>query len=373
VNVVLTGGGTGGHVYPAIALAEAFARDPACAPLAITFVGTRSGLEATIVPRAGGTIRFVHAAPLVRKIGLGFVRTLATNVAGFVDALRVLQRAKPDVLIATGGYVSLPVVAALRAVRALGRSQARIAVLEPNAVAGLTNRLVAPLVDEIWYAIAPPGRALGRRERLVGTPVRASMREAIDARDARTALGLDRERTTIVVMGGSQGARSINTAVADAVEAGLPGSWQLIVLAGARDFAAVSARLRARANVTVLAYLDDPRVAYAAADVVVARSGASTLGELAATATPALLIPYPFATGDHQRYNAVAFAAAGAARIVPDADLDAARLRAELETMLAPASLAALRSAARAVAVSDPAVTIVARVKAWTVSNARTS
>ncbi|GAC1301239.1 MAG: undecaprenyldiphospho-muramoylpentapeptide beta-N-acetylglucosaminyltransferase [Vulcanimicrobiaceae bacterium] len=372
MNLVLTGGGTGGHVYPALALAEAFARDPACAPLTVTFVGTRAGLEATIVPKAGGTIRFVRAAPLVRRFGLSLVRTLATNLAGFVDALRVLHAAKPDVLVATGGYVSLPVVAALRAVVALRRSRARIAVLEPNAVAGLTNRLLAPLVDEVWYAIAPPGRALGARERLVGIPVRASMRERLDAREARTALGLDPDKTTVVIMGGRQGARSINEAVAGAVEAGVPADWQLLVLAGARDYAAVRARLAERRDVTVLAYLDDPHAAYAAADVVVARAGASTLGELAATATPALLVPYPFATDDHQTHNARAFAAHGAARVVADGELDAARLRYELETMLAAPQRSEMRAAARAAAGADPATTIVARVKAWSAANPST-
>jgi len=368
VNVVLTGGGTGGHVYPALALAEALARDPACAPLAVTFVGTRAGLEATIVPKAGETIRFVRAAPLVRKLGFSLFRTLAINLAGFVDALRVLGAVKPDVLVATGGYVSLPVVAALRAIRTLGRSRARIAVLEPNAVAGLTNRLLAPLADEIWYAIAPPGRVLGARERLVGTPVRASLRRPLDARTARAQLGLDPDGRTVVVMGGSQGARSLNDTIAGMVEAEMPAGWQVLVLAGTRDYDGMRVRLAGRSDVMVLAYLDDPRAAYAAADVVVARAGASTLAELAATGTPALLVPYPFATGDHQMHNARAFAAHGAARIIADCDLDAARLRRELEDMLAPAQRSAMRASAGAAARTDSATTIVARVKAWSAS-----
>ncbi len=372
MKVVLTGGGTGGHVYPALALAEAFAQEPAFAPLAVTFVGTRAGLEATIVPAAGGVIRFVRAAPLARKLGLSFVGTLVTNVAGFVDALGVLHATRPDVLVATGGYVSLPVVAALRTVRALGRSRARIAVLEPNAVAGLANRLLAPLVDEVWYGTAPRGRPLRARELLVGTPVRASMRRPLAPQAARASLGLAPDRITIVVMGGSQGAHSLNDAVAGLVEAGVPPEWQVLVLAGARDFEALHARLRARLSVKVRAYLDDPRAAYAAADVVVARAGASTLGELAATGTPALLVPYPFATDDHQTHNARAFAAGGAARIVPDRDLDAARLRYELDVMLAPELRSAMRAAAGAAAQSDPAATIVARVKTWPVSNPRT-
>ncbi len=365
MRLVLTGGGTGGHVYPALALAEAFANEPSFAPLAVDFIGSHDGLEARIVPRAGLPLHAVHAAPLARALGFSFVRTLATNVRGVVDALAILHRLRPDVLVATGGYVALPVVVALRLLRALGRSRARIAVVEPNATAGLTNRLLAPLVDEVWYALAPTGRALRSRERVVGVPVRASMRRAMTPGDARAALGLAREGTVVVVMGGSQGARSINEAIAGFAEAGVPANTHVLVIAGDRDYATLHARLAGRAGVSVLAYLDDPRVAYAAADLVVARAGASTLGELAATATPALLVPYPFATADHQTHNARAFARGGAARLIADFDLDAPRLRAELTAALAPETLEKMRVAARGAAASDPARTIVARVKAW--------
>jgi UDP-N-acetylglucosamine--N-acetylmuramyl-(pentapeptide) pyrophosphoryl-undecaprenol N-acetylglucosamine transferase len=274
---------------------------------------------------------------------------------------------KPDVLIATGGYVAFPVVAALRLVRALGRSRARIALFEPNAVSGLTNRLLAPLVDEIWYASAPDARPLGAREYVVGTPVRSSLRRPMSASEGRAALGLDPAKTTIVVLGGSQGARSLNASAASLAETGLPADWQLLVVAGDADVHSLRARLRERSGVLVLAYLDDPRAAYAAAVVVVARSGASTLAELAATATPALLVPYPYATNDHQMRNARAYAVDGAARVLPDAELDADRLRSELETMLS--DIAALRAAALRRAGADPRVTIVARVKTWSPAN----
>ena len=361
MRLVLTGGGTGGHVYPAIAIAQAFANEPAFAPLDVTFIGTRDGFEASIVPKAAIPIAFVHAAPLLRSFSFALVRTVVDNLRGFFEALAVLHRARPDVLIATGGYVAFPVVAALRAVRLIGRSHARIALLEPNAVAGLTNRVLAPLVDEIWYAIAP---ARGAADAFVtGTPVRESMRAPVSQRDARDRLGLPAEATIVVAMGGSQGARSINDAIASFVEAGLPPNYHVLVIAGARDLAALSQRLADRPGATVLGYLDDPRDAYAAADIVVARSGASTLGELTATKTPALLIPYPFATADHQRYNAEAYAASGAAIVLADRDLDEHRLREALQTALAPQRLQALRNAAETAAAREPHAAIVARVK----------
>ena len=363
MRLVLTGGGTGGHVYPAIAIAQAFADEPTFAPLDVTFVGTRDGLESSIVPKTSLPIAFVHAAPLTRSLSPALVRTVVDNLRGFFEALAVLHRAKPDVLIATGGYVAFPVVAALRAVRLLGRSHARIALLEPNAVAGLTNRILAPLVDEVWYAIAP---AHGATDAFVtGTPVRASMRTSVAQADARARLGLPVDATIVVAMGGSQGARSINEAIAGFVEAGMPPNYHVLVIAGARDLAALSQRLAGRADATVLGYLDDPRDAYAAADIVVARSGASTLGELTATKTPALLIPYPFATADHQRYNAEAFAAGGAAVVLADADLDEKRLREELALALASPRLQALQNSAETAAARAPHEAIVARVKSW--------
>jgi UDP-N-acetylglucosamine--N-acetylmuramyl-(pentapeptide) pyrophosphoryl-undecaprenol N-acetylglucosamine transferase len=189
----------------------------------------------------------------------------------------------------------------------------------------------------------------------------------MSASEGRAALGLDDAKTTIVVLGGSQGARSLNESAAQLAETGMPGDWQLLVVSGDADFASLHSRLRERAGVSVLAYLDDPRAAYAAADIVVARSGASTLAELAATATPALLVPYPYATGDHQMHNARAYAADGAARVLPDVELDGERLRTELEAMLS--DVPALRRAAQRRAEADPRVAIVARVKTWPFAN----
>jgi UDP-N-acetylglucosamine--N-acetylmuramyl-(pentapeptide) pyrophosphoryl-undecaprenol N-acetylglucosamine transferase len=369
VKLALTGGGTGGHVYPALAIAEAFAREAGFAPLEVLFVGTADRLEAQIVPQAGYPIAFVHAAPLVRKVSLRFFPTLAANFAGLCEALGILSRARPDVVIATGGYVAFPVVAAMRLLRLFGRSRARIAVLESNVTAGLTNRMLAPLVDEVWYALAPGARALGPHEFVVGMPVRDSMSRHVPAGDARIALGLDPAKRTIVVMGGSQGARTINDAILGLVEDGLPETWQVLVVAGEREVARCKERLRGRDRVRVVGYLDDPSIAYAAADLVVARAGASTLGELSATATPALLVPYPFATADHQTTNARVYAARGAARIVVDAELDGRRLREECDAALAPEANAALRSAAGTIGRRDPRETIVARVKQWRASN----
>ena len=363
MRVLLTGGGTGGHIYPALAIAEALRGDAALAPLDVLFVGTRGGMENEIVPAAGVRAEFVQAAPLLRTLSPALLRTLVANVTGFVQSLAVLHRFKPDVAIATGGYVTFPVIAALRAVIALRLSRARIALLEPNAEPGLTNRLLGPLVDEIWMSLTPAGAP---KTVATGTPVRASFLEPLDPAQARATLGLDPARTTVVVFGGSQGARSLNSACV-ALGRDLPPGRQMLVVAGARDFAAVGAALDGAPRVRVVRYLDDPRTAYAAADLVVARAGASTLAELAATGTPALLVPYPHATGDHQTRNAEVFARGGAARVLADRELTPERLRAELDAALEPGALAALREAARARTRGngDPRANVVARVNAF--------
>jgi UDP-N-acetylglucosamine--N-acetylmuramyl-(pentapeptide) pyrophosphoryl-undecaprenol N-acetylglucosamine transferase len=347
-------------VYPALAVAETV-RERAPVQPDVLFVGSRGGVEAVVVPRAGVALATVASGPLARKPSFSLLRTAAANALGVVQALRVVSRFRPQCIVATGGYVTVPVVVAARILRALGRIRAPIALLEPNATPGLANRVLAPLVDEIWSGSAGGGGA-ARKAVVTGTPVRASIVRPRDAAQARGALGLDPARTTIVVMGGSQGARRINDAVLGAAASGaLDPAWQVLLVTGERDAALARG---AAAGVTVVPYLDDPGAAYAAADVVVARAGASTLAELAATGTPALLVPYPFATAGHQQHNADRFAAGGAARVVRDADLDAARLAAELRAALAPETCSAMRAAAAALRAVDARARVYERVTA---------
>ena len=366
MKVLLTGGGTGGHIYPALAIAQTLGAAPDLQPIDILFVGTRGGLEASIVPKAGLQIAYVHAAPLRRRVSLEIFPTIFDNARGFFESLAVLHRFQPDLAIATGGYVALPVIVALRFVRFFRLSRARIVLLEPNARAGLTNRLLRPFVDEVWLGLAPAAGRLRRNEVATGTPVRTSFDRNASPQAARAALGLDPALNTIVVFGGSQGARSLNDAVTSFALHDLPSQWQILLVAGERDYDGIERRVRASGvqGVRIERYLDETAVAYAAANIVVARAGASTVAELMATGTPAILVPYPHATGDHQRANAEVLQDAGAALIVSDKNLDARALRAALESALAPAAYAALRKAAQTLSGKDPRAAIVDRVKA---------
>jgi UDP-N-acetylglucosamine--N-acetylmuramyl-(pentapeptide) pyrophosphoryl-undecaprenol N-acetylglucosamine transferase len=364
LRVAFAGGGTGGHIYPALGIDDAlrtvFGRDR----YERRFFGSRRGLEAKLVTTM--PLDFIPSAPLARRLSFGTLRTLGRNVAGVAVALRKLRTYRPTLVIATGGYVCFPVVVAARLLRLLRLLDCRIALLEINAAPGLTNRLLAPLVDEVWISYAASARFFRRKASLTGAPVRASLANRLTPGAAREALGLDPERTTVVVMGGSQGARSINDAVVQWVTGrALPPRWQVLHVSGERDFGTVERRLSGLAPgniVRLLPYLTDPAAAYFAADLVVARAGASTLAELAATGTPAVLVPFPFAAEDHQTANAAAFAAGGAAVVVRDAELTPGSLAATLQACLEPEALARMRAAAALVAPAGAAAKIVERV-----------
>jgi len=365
LRIAYAGGGTGGHVYPALAIDEAV-RARYGAAYRARFFGNRGGLEGRLVTTI--PLTFVSSAPLRRSLSLDTLRTLAANAAGVAGALRALARFKPAFVVATGGYVCFPVVVAARILRALGLVRCRIALLEINVTPGLTNRLLRPLVDEVWTTYAASAGAFGAKAVQTGAPVRGSLRIAKDAASARERLGLDPERTTVVVMGGSQGARSVNEAVAAMVTRRAPVEGaQVLHVSGERDFAYMQAEerdLAAGNRVVLLPYLADPADAYAAADAVVARAGASTLAELAVAGIPAVLVPYPHAAEQHQTHNAAVFAEAGAAVVVPDGELDGDRLWWTLREVLAPDRNAAMRAAARSLVPRNAEAAIVARIAA---------
>jgi UDP-N-acetylglucosamine--N-acetylmuramyl-(pentapeptide) pyrophosphoryl-undecaprenol N-acetylglucosamine transferase len=309
LNVVFAGGGTGGHLYPAIALADALrARGDG-----VAFVGTADRLEARLVPRAGYTLHTIASRPFARRPSLDALGMLGANARGVVQSLRLLRRLRPDLVIASGGYVCFPLVVAAKTLRSLRLLRAPIALIEPNARPGLTNRVLAPLVDEVWGAFAEGDARFAGKYVATGVPVRASLRRLPPRSEAVSRLGLHPARKTLLAMGGSQGARTINDALTALVRAnGLPDGWQLLHVTGEKEYDRVRSAL-GKSETSVRPYLDDLSDAYAAADLVLARAGASTLGELAATGKPAILVPYPHAADDHQAENARRVQAAGAA------------------------------------------------------------
>ncbi|MBV8067859.1 MAG: UDP-N-acetylglucosamine--N-acetylmuramyl-(pentapeptide) pyrophosphoryl-undecaprenol N-acetylglucosamine transferase [Candidatus Eremiobacteraeota bacterium] len=355
MTIVFAGGGTGGHLYPAIAIAEALRRDDA----SIAFIGTADRLETTIVPKAGYELDPIAGRPLPRALSFDFLRTIVSNVTGTFQSLRLLANRRPDLVIATGGYVCFPVAVAARIRRLLRLSDAPIVLLEPNAKPGLTNRLLAPIVDEVWGPALEPDPRFRSKYHGTGVPIRSALRALPSRSDALARLRLNPSRKTLVAMGGSQGARSINDAVIDLVKSNAtPSGWQVLALTGATDYERVRAVLP-----TALAYLDEMADAYAAADLILARAGASTLGELASLGKPAILVPYPHAAHGHQAENAARFEAAGGAIVLEDRRLQEGALPALLAQTVEPRRLRDLTAAAARLGGGDPLPAIRARIE----------
>ena len=300
-------------------------------------------------------IAAVDSGPLSRTSLRRAASGLIGSARGVAQALPLVSKFKPDVVVGAGGYASVPVVTAAAMLRSSGALRgAKIVVMNPDVVPGLANRALARMADEVWGAYAATSKYFPRKFVLTGTPVRPEFYAPVPAADARKRLGLDPARSTVLIFGGSQGARTLNVAASSMVSRRkLPDDWQVLHVAGDRDHEWMAAERSAERNdnrYVLLPYLAEMALAFAAADVAVCRAGASTLAELACIGLPAILIPYPFAAENHQRRNAQAFAEAGAAMVMEDDDLDPDALYWKLVEMLKDERLGPMRSAARQLA-----------------------
>jgi UDP-N-acetylglucosamine--N-acetylmuramyl-(pentapeptide) pyrophosphoryl-undecaprenol N-acetylglucosamine transferase len=358
VRVLIAAGGTGGHISPALALGRALADGEGAE---VRFAGVPGGQESNLVPAAGFPFEPVEAAPFVRGVSV-------RNLTAPAIVLRSVRHARPvvedaDVVVGMGGYVSVPVgVAALRARRPL-------VLHEQNAIPGLANRLFARPARSVALSFPDAAAHLPRRTRTIvtGNPVRASIvsvpveRERLSA-EALDELELEARRRTIVIFGGSQGARRLDRAAAEVVRRLADRSdLQLLILSGRAHHELVRDAIPAGIDllVRVRPFLERMELAYAVADLVVCRAGASSVAELAVCGLPSLLVPYPHATGHHQDANARALVRAGAAVVVADEALTGALLAARVGELLADASrLGAMAARAAAWARPDAAAAL---------------
>lgn len=344
-TVLVSGGGTGGHVNPALAVAETLREGG----IRVVFVGTPTGLEQRLVPAAGFALHTVPASPLRGQAAVARARAAADVVRAGASVARLARAEGAVAALAFGGYTAGPLAAGARLART------PLVVHEQNAVPGLANRLAARWAQAV--AVSMPGVAerFPRPERVVltGNPIRGDLLggRLPDRTPAAVRLGLDPRRRTLLVFGGSLGSRRLNDAVLEATEHWPePVGLQVLHAAGERDGTRVEAAWRARdrhgLHVVTHRYLASMADAYAAADVVVCRAGASTVAELTAVGVPAVLVPYPHAAADEQTANAQALAQAGGAVHVPDAALDGPRLVAEVAPLLADRDRTATMAAA---------------------------
>ncbi|MEX0664601.1 MAG: undecaprenyldiphospho-muramoylpentapeptide beta-N-acetylglucosaminyltransferase [Acidimicrobiia bacterium] len=348
VFALVTGGGTGGHVYPAIAVAQELVRR-GHPKESVYFVGAQRGLEATAVPAAGFTIDLLPGRGIRRSLRPAALRDNVSALFGacraFTKAFRLVGRVRPRVVFGVGGFASLPCVVAAR----LRRVPA--VVHEQNAAPGLANRIGVRLGAR--PAVSIPGTRL-RGAVVTGNPIRPEI-SAVTRALAAPPL--------VAVFGGSLGAQRLNdSAVALAALWRDRDDIEVLLVTGRRDHERSSARLRAvrgpedRLPFQVVAYEEHMEGVYARSALVVSRAGAVTVAELAATGTPALLVPLPGAPHDHQTRNAETLVAAGAAVLVPDGELDGVRLAAAVDELLVDqGQLAAMSSAARSLARPDAA------------------
>lgn len=323
--VVFAGGGTAGHVFPALAVADALVRqDPTIEPV---FVGVADRLEARLVPDAGYRLHVVSAASIPRRFSVELARVPQRVRRGIAETSALVKDLRPIAGVTFGGYVSFPVN------RALARHRVPFVIHEQNSVFGVTNKLSSRAAAKV--AVSFPGSVtqLRRRDTVVftGNPVRQSLLEAPIAdrafREAAYAqFGLQPHVPTLFVFGGSQGATRINRALLDAYPRWTGRHLQILHATGERDFTPISeaweaVKLPDGPQVTVVSFIADMAAAYAIADLVVCRAGATSMAEITACAVPAILVPYPHATADHQTHNAAALVRTGGATMIADAQL----------------------------------------------------
>jgi UDP-N-acetylglucosamine--N-acetylmuramyl-(pentapeptide) pyrophosphoryl-undecaprenol N-acetylglucosamine transferase len=319
MRVVIAGGGTGGHLFPGLAVARALkARQP---DALISFAGTAAGIEARVIPSTEFALDLIRSAGLKGKSIAARGRGAALLPLGGVDAWRLLTRRRPDVVIGVGGYSSGPVVAlaALRGIPTL--------VLEQNAVPGLTNRMLARLVNRAAVTYDASLRYFGKKGFVSGNPVRPEFLEVND--DPASDPALNALRVRVLIFGGSQGAHAINLALVEAAPrlAAARATLDLVCQTGTQDYAMVREAFERHAVPgRVERFIDAMDREMKAAGLVVSRAGATTLAEVTAAGRPSILVPLPTATDDHQRHNARTLEAAGAAEVLEQKDLTGDRL-----------------------------------------------
>lgn len=349
VSVVIAGGGTGGHIEPALALADAVRRLDQGA--VVTALGTERGLETTVVPARGYPLELIPPVPLPRKPTADLLRLPGRVRAAVRQTRAVLEKVHADVVVGFGGYVALPAYLA-------ARGRVPIIVHEANARAGLANRVGARFASRV--AVAVPGTGLPRAE-VVGVPLRQSitMLDRAGLRDkARAHFGLDPTAFTLLVTGGSQGARSINAAVAGAAGELAAAGVGVLHAYGRKNTPVVpppAAGPAARGGppYVALPYLERMDLALAAADLVLCRCGAMTVAEVSAVGLPAVFVPLPHGNGE-QALNAAPMVEAGGALLVPDTELSPHTvLDAVLPLASDPERLTAMSVAARGLGHAD--------------------
>jgi len=322
MKVIMTGGGTGGHIYPAIAIADKLKELDK--DTEVLFVGTERGLEKTIVPKNGYDIKFITVSGFNRKNLLKNFKTIKDLLKGSLQAKKIIKEFKPDVVIGTGGYVCGPVV------REGHKYGAKTYIHEQNAYPGVTNKMLEQHVNKIFISFEEAGKYFKNADKLImsGNPVRKNFYNA-DAKAAREKLSIGEDDFVLLSFGGSQGAGKINAIMLEMLERFKDEeNVQMIFATGKYYYEEMKKTLAergldARKNIRVIEYIDEMDTYLAAADAVISRSGALTVSEITVCGRASIMIPSPNVTGNHQYFNAKSVADKGGAMLIEEKDAEA--------------------------------------------------
>lgn len=357
MRVLLAGGGTAGHINPALAIAGFIKQKKP--DTEFLFVGNKGGMEETLVPQAGYNMKFIVISGFNRKLSpkglVDNVKTVKRTITSSIDAKKIIKEFKPDICIGTGGYVSGPVI------RAAAKLGVKTVIHEQNAYPGITNKMLAKEVDKVMLAVPDAKKHFDKKAdfAVTGNPVRSKILTA-NREEALAKLGVD-ERPVVLSFGGSLGARKINEGVADLIaRSGIDGRYQHIHAYGKYGkwfpdlLKEKGCDLEKADNLDIREFINDMDVCMAAADLVICRAGAITLSEIQALGKPAILIPSPNVAENHQYHNAMALVNAGAADIIEEKDLTGRLLMQKADNMLSnPEKLAEYAKNARKTAITD--------------------
>lgn len=361
MRVIVSGGGTGGHINPAIAIAKYIMETEPDSE--ILYVGTEHGLEKKLVPAQNIPIRYIDVYGFKRSLSPKNIYVAAKAVAGVAQGKKLLREFQPDVVIGTGGYVCGPLLYAA--------TQLKIPTLihEQNVFPGVTVKWLADRVDVVATSFDTTKSYLRKSRRIVltGNPVRADLLKMTPF-EARIRFKLD-NRPVVLFMGGSLGAASINNALCDIVKRQLADQYNILASTGERNYEHVMETIGMSAeelpkNIQIMPYIYNTDVAFAAADIIVCRTGAVTVSELAASGKPAIVVPSPNVAHNHQEYNAKYLADRGAAIMIRDDELTGTKLAAEIGALIYDRNLLAeMGKKAKTAAIYDATAKIYAAVK----------
>ncbi|MCX7921307.1 MAG: undecaprenyldiphospho-muramoylpentapeptide beta-N-acetylglucosaminyltransferase [Clostridia bacterium] len=330
MKVLIAGGGTGGHIYPGVAIAKFIKQKHPDSE--IVFVGTQKGLETKLIPREGFELKLITVRGFKRKLSVDTLVAVKELFQGLLEARKIIKEFSPDVVIGTGGYVCGPVVFSAT------RMRIPTVIHEQNAFPGVTNRILSRVTEAVAISFKESKKFFKSAKKLVhtGNPVRDEMLR-VDKNEARQKLGIPNDKQLVVVFGGSRGAGKINETVAELIQKYYKdGDCKIIFATGEAQFEKISKQLSdiKTSNIEVTPYIYDMSNIMAAADLAICRAGAITISELQVLGTPSIMIPSPNVTANHQEFNARALEQEGGAVVILEKNLNAELLHHQMMDLL---------------------------------------